>query len=63
VEEGIGETFHGYRPPRWRHEHAKSTSMLDRLDEEIERRTHVARIVANAEGCLRLVRADRRGPR
>jgi putative transposase len=31
--------------------------MLERLNEEIKRRTHVVRIFPNAESCLRLVRA------
>lgn len=38
-------------------QHLKSTNMLERLDEEIERRTYVVRIFPNAESCLRLVRA------
>jgi putative transposase len=36
---------------------AKSTNMLERLNEEIKRRTHVVRIFPNAESCLRLIRA------
>jgi transposase-like protein len=35
----------------------KSTNMLERLNEEIRRRTCVVRIFPNAESCLRLVRA------
>jgi transposase-like protein len=31
--------------------------MLERLNEEIKRRTHVVRIFPNAESCLRLIRA------
>ena len=31
--------------------------MLERLNEEIKRRTNVLRIFPNAEGCLRLIRA------
>jgi transposase-like protein len=31
--------------------------VLERLNEEIKRRTHVVRIFANGESCLRLVRA------
>jgi len=33
------------------------TNMLERLNEEIKRRTHVVRIFPNAESCLRLIRA------
>ncbi|MET4519091.1 transposase-like protein [Bradyrhizobium sp. I1.7.5] len=35
----------------------KSTNMLERLNEEIRRRTCVVRIFPNGESCLRLVRA------
>ena len=31
--------------------------MLERLNEEIHRRTHVIRIFPNEESCLRLIRA------
>ena len=31
--------------------------MLERINEEIKRRTHVVRIFCNAASCLRLVRA------
>jgi putative transposase len=57
VEENIEETFTYYRLPRQHHKHMKSTNMLERLNEEIERRTRVVRIFPNAESCLRLVRA------
>ena len=33
-----------YRLPAQHHEHVKSTDMLERLNEEIQRRTHVVRI-------------------
>jgi putative transposase len=33
------------------------TNMLERLNEEIKRRTQVVRIFPNAESCLRLIRA------
>ena len=46
-----------YRLPRQHHKHLKSTNMLERLNEEIRRRTHVVRIFSNGESCLRLVRA------
>ncbi len=37
--------------------HESQTNMLERLNEEIRRRTYVVRIFPNAESCLRLVRA------
>ena len=46
-----------YRLPRQHHKHLKPTNMLERLNEEIKRRTHVVRIFPNGESCLRLVRA------
>ena len=55
--ETIEETFTFYRLPRQHHKHLKSTNMLERLNEEIKRRTHVVRIFPNAGACLRLVRA------
>lgn len=57
VEENIEETLSFYRLPRQHHKHLKSTNMLERLNEEIKRRTRVVRIFPNAESCLRLVRA------
>jgi putative transposase len=57
VEENIEETFAFYRLPRAHHKHLKSTNMLERLNQEIKRRTHVVRIFPNDESCLRLVRA------
>src|SRR5271157_6003789 len=57
VEETIEETLTFYRLPRQHHKHLKSTNMLERLNEEIRRRTYVVRIFPNAESCLRLVRA------
>jgi len=57
VETNIGETLTFYRLPRAHHKHMKSTNMLERLNEEIKRRTHVVRIFPNADSCLRLVRA------
>src|SRR5690348_14777458 len=57
VEENIEETLTFYRLPAQHHKHLKSTNMLERLNEELKRRTHVVRIFPNAESCLRLVRA------
>ena len=57
VESNIGETLSFYRLPRAHHKHLKSTNMLERLNEEIKRRTRVVRIFPNTESCLRLTRA------
>ena len=57
VEENIEETLTYYRLPLPHHKHMKSTNMLERLNQEIKRRTHVVRIFPNAASCLRLVRA------
>jgi putative transposase len=57
VEDNIEETLTYYRLPLQHHKHMKSTNMLERLNQEIKRRTHVVRIFPNTESCLRLVRA------
>ena len=57
VEENIEETFTFYRWPKAHHKHLKSTNMLERLNQELKRRTHVVRIFPNTASCLRLVRA------
>ena len=57
VEAHIGETLNFYSLSRQHHKHLKSTNMLERLNEEIKRRTRVVRIFPNPASCLRLVRA------
>jgi putative transposase len=57
VEGSIEETLAFYRLPQQHHKHMKSTNMLERLNEEIKRRTHVIRIFPNEASCLRLIRA------
>jgi putative transposase len=57
VEANIEETFTFYRLPAEHHKHLKSTNMLERINEEIKRRTLVVRIFPNAASCLRLIRA------
>ena len=57
AEDNIEETLTYYRLPLAHHKHMKSTNMLERLNQELKRRTHVVRIFPNAESCLRLVRA------
>ena len=57
VENNIEETLTFYRFPQGHHKHLKSTNMLERVNEELKRRTLVVRIFPNADSCLRLVRA------
>ena len=57
VEDNIEETLSYYRLPLPHHKHLKSTNMLERLNQEIKRRSHVVRIFPHAQSCLRLVRA------
>ena len=57
VEAHIGETLNVHRLPRQHHKHLKSTNLLERLNEEIKRRTRVVRIFPNQASCLRLIRA------
>jgi putative transposase len=57
VEDNIEQTLTFYRLPRRHHKHLKSTNLLERLNEEIKRRTHVVRIFPNPASCLRLIRA------
>ena len=54
VEAHIGETLNFYSLPRQHHKHLKSTNMLERLNEEIKRRTRVVRIFPNAAELLTL---------
>jgi len=57
VESNIEETLTFYRLPRQHHKNLKSTNLLERLNEEIKRRTLVVRIFPNTAACLRLIRA------
>jgi putative transposase len=57
AEDNIEQTLTYYRLPLVHHKHMKSTNMLERLNQELKRRTHVVRIFPNAESCLRLVLA------
>ncbi|MDB5394497.1 MAG: transposase [Rhodospirillales bacterium] len=57
VEENVEETLTYYRLPLAHHKHMKSTNMLERLNQELKRRTLVVRIFPNAASCLRLTRA------
>ena len=57
VEANIEETFAYYRLPLSHHKHLKSTNLLERLNQEFERRTHSVRIFTEEPCCLRLTRA------
>jgi putative transposase len=57
VEAHIEETWSYFRLPRAHHKHMKSTNMLERVNQEIQRRTVVVRIFPHAASCLHLVRA------
>lgn len=57
VEANIEQTLSFYGLPQSHHKHMKSTNMLERLNEELKRRTLVVRIFPNQASCLRLVRA------
>jgi putative transposase len=57
VEENVEETLTYYRLPLAHHKHMKSTNMLERLNQELKRRTLVVRIFPNTDSCLRLSRA------
>jgi putative transposase len=57
VEANIEETFSFYRLPVEHHRHMKSSNMLERINQEVKRRTLVVRIFPNVASCLRLVRS------
>jgi len=57
AESAIEETFAFYRLPREHHKHLKSTNLLERLNQEFKRRTHIVRIFTDEACCLRLIRA------
>ncbi len=57
VEDRIEQTCSFYRLPRQHHRHVKPTNMLERFNQEIKRRTHIARTFPNGASCPRLVRA------
>jgi putative transposase len=57
VESNIEETLTFHRMPQAHHKHMKWTNMLERLNEEIKRRTLAVRIFVNVGSCLRPIRA------
>jgi len=57
VESNIQSTLSYLNLPVSHHKHLKSTNMLERLNEEIKRRTHLLRTFPDKPSCLRLIRA------
>lgn len=57
AERCIEETFTFFRLPQVHRKHMRSTNMLERVNEEIKRRTYIIRSFPNEASCLRLVRA------
>jgi putative transposase len=62
VESQIEETFTFYRLPQEHHKHLKSTNVLERLNQELKRRTLLVRVFPNEASCLRLARAPKADP-
>ena len=56
-EANVEETWTFYRLPKEHHKHLKSTNGLERLNQELKRRTLLVRVFPNEASCLRLVRA------
>jgi len=57
LEEGIEDTLACYQFPESHRRRVRTTNMLERLSQEIKRRTRVVRIFPNEEACLRLISA------
>lgn len=57
VEDNIEQTLTYLALPRGHHKHLKSTNMLERVNQELKRRTHIVRIFPDEASCLRLSRA------
>ena len=57
IDEHIEECFEAFSFPESHRPRIRSTNSLERLNQEIKRRTRVVRIFPNRESCLRLVSA------
>ncbi len=57
LEENINETLTVYDFPSAHHKRIRSTNGIERLNEEIRRRTRVIRIFPNIQSCLRMASA------
>ncbi len=57
AEQNVEETWAFYAFPKEHHKHLKSTNVLERLNQELKRRTLLVRVFPNGDSCLRLARA------
>jgi transposase-like protein len=57
MEVNIPEGFAVFSFPREHWRHIRTTNCLERLSQEIKRRTQVVRVFPNEQACLRLVSA------
>ncbi len=57
IEENIEECFSSFAFPQPHRPRIRTTNSLERLNQEIKRRTRVVRIFPNRESCLRLISA------
>lgn len=57
LEENLEETLGVYQLPQEHRKRMKSTNMLERLNQELKRRSRVVRIFPNEASCLRLMTA------
>ena len=57
IEENIEECFSSFSFPASHRPRIRTTNSLERLNQEIKRRTRVVRIFPNRESCLRLISA------
>ena len=57
LEEGVEDALACYHFPASHRRRLRTTNMLERLSQEIKRRTRVVRIFPNEEACLRLISA------
>ncbi|RKY61226.1 MAG: IS256 family transposase, partial [Candidatus Neomarinimicrobiota bacterium] len=55
IEETCEETLNVYHFPEQNRRRLHTTNSLERLNEEIRRRTRVVRIFPNRDSCLRLI--------
>jgi putative transposase len=55
IDESIEETFSFYELPQEYRKQMRSTNMLERLNEELKRRSRCVRTFPNAESCMRLL--------